>query len=268
MAIPEPSSETTCLVTGASSGMGAEFARQLAARGHGVTLSARREEPMEELATELRDKHGTRVEVITCDVSEIDARDALIAEIADRGLQVDVLINNAGFATSGEFHELDGAGEVNQVRVDVEAVVALSHAFAVPMAERGRGAILNVASTAAFQPLPGMATYAACKAFVLSFSEALHRELGSKGVTVTALCPGPVRTEFAKVADAGEAESSTPDMLWMEPPEVVEAALSGLDGGDRRVLPGVFNRIGAYSGRYIPTGIVLRTARQFNPFTN
>jgi hypothetical protein len=143
------------------------------------------------------------------------------------------------------------------VRLNCEALLDLQARYAPAMAERGRGAILNVASTAAFQPMPGTATYAASKAFVLSLSEATHSELKGKGVTVTALCPGPVKTEFAEVAGIGGAEEQLPDLFWASPEEVAKAAVEGLEGGKRVVIPGVLNRAGAIGGQHAPRALAL-----------
>src|SRR5947207_9528019 len=203
MALPPPAEGSTCLVTGASSGIGAEIARELARRGLGVTLVARREYRLRELAAEL----GESTQVIACDVTDDAARKTVAAELDERGLSVDVLVNNAGFSTSGPFWKGDPDREVAMVRTNIEAVVAFCGLFVPGMVERGRGALLNVASTASFQPLPMQAGYAASKAFVLNFTEALHEEMRGTGVTVTALCPGPVKTEFVEVANLGNAEA-------------------------------------------------------------
>jgi uncharacterized protein len=196
VALPPPDPGSTCLVTGASSGIGADIARALAARGHGVTLVARRTERLEALAGELRARDGIRVETLGCDLGDAEARKRLSAEIEERGLEVEVLVNNAGFGTGGRFDRLDAKRELDMVRVNVEAVVDLCGRYVPEIVGRGRGAVLNVASTAAFQPLPRQATYAASKAFVLTFTDGLHQDLAGTGVTATTLCPGPVKTEF------------------------------------------------------------------------
>src|SRR6478672_8264971 len=202
MALPPPSADSTCLVTGASSGIGTEIARELSRRGYGVTLVARREERLRELAAELGD--GAAYEV--CDVTDADARKALAECLAVRGLEVSVLVNNAGFSTSGPFVQSDRGRELDMVRTNIEAVVDFCSLLVPGMAERGRGAVLNVASTASFQPIPMQSGYAATKAFVLSFTESLHAELAGSGVNVTALCPGPVKTEFVDVAEIPDAD--------------------------------------------------------------
>jgi len=189
VSLPEPTPSSAALVTGASAGIGAGIASELAARGHNVVLVARRKQRLDALAKDLVAKHGIRAETIACDLSKGAPRGRLPGRIADLGLDVEILVNNAGFATNGPFHEADAARELEQVRVLVEAVVALTSAFTPAMVERGRGGVLNVASTAGMQPLPYSTGYSAAKAYVLTFSEALHHELRRHGVTVTALAP-------------------------------------------------------------------------------
>jgi len=215
MSLPEPSADSIAIVTGASSGIGTELARGLARRGHNVGLVARRRERLEELANEL--KGDVRAEVLEADLGDAASREDLAGRIGALGLQVAVLCNNAGFGTYDDFTELDRERELEQVRTNVEAVVDLTGRYLPGMVERGAGAILNTASTAAFQPIPGNATYAASKAFVLNFSEALHTEVSGKGVTITALCPGPVKTEFQEVADADDCAAKMPKPLWVSP---------------------------------------------------
>lgn len=250
------------MVTGASSGIGAEMARELARRGLGLTLVARREDRLRELAAELR---GVRVEVIAADVADDGGRKQLFASVAERGLEVEVLVNNAGFSTAGRFWENDPEREVGLVRTNVEAVVALCREFLPGMVERGRGAVLNVASTASFQPLPMQANYSASKAFVLNFTDALHAELNGTGVTATSLCPGPVKTEFVEVAGLQQAESEMPGFLWDTPEHVAKAAISGMEKGRRIVIPGVLNRFGALGGQHAPRSVMLRLAGRLHP---
>jgi short-subunit dehydrogenase len=263
MALPPPAPESTCLVTGASSGIGADIARCLAARGHGVTLVARRTERLEKLAGELRDRHGVRVETVGCDLGEAGDRRRMRAEVGDRGLRVEVLVNNAGFGTAGRFDRLDLERELDMVRLNVEAVVDLCGRYVPELAQRGRGAVLNVASTAAFQPLPRQATYSASKAFVLTFTDALHEDLAGTGVTATTLCPGPAKTEF--MANAGIDWGGLPDFLWSESAAVAEAAVRGLEKGRRVVVPGALNRAGALGGQHAPRGLLLRVAGKVYP---
>lgn len=265
MALPPVSAESTCLITGASSGIGVELARALARRGHGVTLVARRKERLEQLAQELATAYGVRAAALACDLADPAARDGLEEHIASLGLTVELLCNNAGFGSAAPFIKLDREREVEMLRVNCEAVVDLCARYAPAMVERGRGAILNVGSTAAFQPLPGQSTYAASKALVLSFTEAIHQELGHKGVAVTALCPGPVRTEFAEVAGLTKLEASTPSFLWASAESVAEAAVRGLEAGRRIVIPGTVNRIGAIAGSHTPRALSLRATARFYP---
>ena len=254
MPLPPPSPTSTALVTGASSGIGADLARELAARGHGVTLVARRQEKLEALAAELHGAKGVRAEVVALDLTDAAARGSLPGTLAERGLTVEVLVNNAGFSTTGPVHRSDREREMAMVRTDVEAVVDLCSIFLPAMVDRGRGAVLNVASTAAFQPLPGQAAYGASKAFVLSYSQGVRAELRGTGVTLTVLCPGPVRTEFAETAGftTEESESSLPEIMWLPAADVARIAVAGLDQGKAVVIPGFANRVGAQFARTAP----------------
>lgn len=265
MALPQPDLHSTCLVTGASSGIGAEAARSLARRGHGVTLVARRADRLEALAADLRSAHAVRVEVLECDLADDAARDRMLDALGELAVNVEVLVNNAGFGTGGLFHELDAERELRMVHVNVEALVALTARFVPEMVRRGRGGVLNVASTAAFQPLPRQATYGATKAFVLSFTDALHAELAGTGVAATALCPGPVRTEFADVAGIGEEAEGLPDVFWAKAPEVAEQGIRGLEKNRRVVVPGLLNRGGALAGQHAPRGVLLKLASRISP---
>jgi short-subunit dehydrogenase len=246
------------VVTGASSGIGAELARGLAARGHGVTLVARREAALRELADELASAHGVRAEVVAADLADPAARDRLAAEIERLGLAVDVLVANAGFGSYGAFVKADPAREIEQIRVNGEAVVDLAARWTPGMVARRAGAVLITASVAGFQPLPGNATYSAIKAFALAFAEALHVELRPSGVTVTALCPGPVRSGFQAASGAESYAESLPGIMFRSPAVVAEAGLKGLERGRRVVVPGAPNRIGAALGRFSPRPIVLK----------
>lgn len=237
MALPAPSADSTALVTGASSGIGREIARQLAARGHGVTLVARREELLEQLAAELRSAHGVRVEVIPTDLADRDATDRLCEEVERRGLTVDVLVNNAGFGIYGAFASTDLDRELQQLEVLVRAVLQLDARYVPGMVQRGRGAIVNVASTSGFQPLPGNNTYAAAKAWVLLHSEALHEELKPKGISVTAVCPGPVPTGFQDASDPLFTDR-LPKVLWVSPERVARDSLRAAERNRRTVIPG------------------------------
>ena len=266
MALPTPASDRTCLVTGASSGIGAELARQLAGRGLGLTLVARRADRLRSLADELAARHGVRAEVISADLTDQGARQHIATEVAERALVVDVLVNNAGFSTSGPVHGSDVDREVAMIRTDVEAVAALCSIFVPGMVDRRRGAVLNVASTAAFQPLPGQAGYAAAKAFVLAYSQALRAELKGRGVTVTVLCPGPVDTEFADTAGFDdEATSALPKIMWLSAEAVAKAAVDGLDKQRRVVVPGAANRISAHAAQLTPKRVLLPLLARQHP---
>ncbi|HZE06448.1 MAG TPA: SDR family oxidoreductase [Solirubrobacteraceae bacterium] len=262
MSLPDPTPEFAALITGASSGIGAAIARKLAQRGHGLVLVARRKRKLDELAAELRAEYGVRGEAIGCDLAKPASRQRLPARVEALGLEVSVLVNNAGFATGGPFHEADPARELQQVRVLVEAPVALTSAFLPAMVRRGRGAILNVASTAGMQPLPYSAGYSAAKAYVLTFSEALHQELHGSGVTVTALAPGPVATEFWNIAgwEVGSGQSfekAVPRQAWVTAEQAAEAGVRGLDDGRRVVVPGLPVRAAMLASQYLPHAVKL-----------
>lgn len=265
MSLPSPSPPSTALITGASSGIGADLARELAGRGHGVVLVARRVERLEALAEELRAAHGVRAEALACDLTDPAARDALPERVQELGLTVEILVNNAGYGSAGQFVDLDLAAETEMVRLNCEAVVALSGAYAPQMAARGRGAILVVASSAGMQPIPGQATYAASKAFALSFAEALHAELGPRGVAVTALCPGPVDTEFAARAGLADAFAQVPRFARVPSEECARAAIEGLDRGRRVVVPGLPIKAMTIAGHHTPRSVLLPLMRRFYP---
>ena len=237
------------LITGASAGLGADFARQLSARGHRLVLAARRLERLEALAAELGNARAVAI-----DLAEPGAATRLMADVAAHGEEVACLVNNAGFGLWGRFAALDGRRQREMIDLNCGALVELCHAALPAMLARGEGAILNVASTAAFQPGPGMATYFATKAFVLSFSEALYEEVRKAGVRVTALCPGPTATEFGDVA--GFKGGGLFDRLSASSPAVVAAGLKALDSGRAVVIPGLINKAGAAAARSAPRALV------------
>jgi len=243
-------------VTGASSGIGAEIARELAARGHGVTLVARRTDRLEELARELADRNGIEAPVIPCDLADPAARESLVATLG-QGKALVGLVNNAGFGAFGNVTAIDAERQREMVELNVAAVVDLTTRLLPGMIERGRGAILNVATTAAFQPLPGVAVYGATNAFVLSFSEALSVELKGSGVSCTALCPGPVKTEFSQVAGSTGMESRLPDFTIVAAEDVARQAVNGMQSGKRVVVPGLPNKVSAVGGRLTPRALML-----------
>lgn len=257
MALPSPAPDRAALVTGASSGIGAEIARVLAARGHGLVLAARSEAPMRALADELGGK--VRVEVLPLDLTDRAARAALPDRVDELGLAVDILVNNAGFSTLGRVSRSDPEQEMRMVEVDVVSVVDLCSRFLPAMVDAGRGAVLNVASTAAFQPLPGQAGYGAGKAFVLSYTQALAAELEGSGVTATTLCPGPVDTGFGEAAGFSkeDADDALPAVMWVPAPDVARAAVEGMDRGRLVVIPGVANRVGSVFSQVVPRSLLL-----------
>jgi short-subunit dehydrogenase len=259
MPLPPAEAGSTCLITGASSGIGEEFARQLAARGHGVFLVARREERLLGLAAELEREHGVRAEALACDLANRDELSALPGKVEQKGLAVELLVNNAGFSTVGDVH-VNPDRQLGMVYVNVEALVALTCAFLPAMVERGRGAVLNVASMAAFQPIPSQAVYAATKSFVLSFSEAVSEELRGTGVAMTALCPGPVATEFVEAAGFKKGQQDMgPSFVWATAADVAGAAIQGAERGKRVVVPGLGNRAIAIASQHTPHSVLLRT---------
>ena len=255
------SDKETALVTGASAGLGAEFARQLAASGHPLILSARRSDRLDALAAELRASHGVAVTVIAADLADPAGPDALVAAVAAAGLTVDLLVNNAGLGHRGAFATLPAAGQLATIDVNVRAAVALAHAVLPHMIARGHGGILTVASTAAFQPGPWMAVYYASKAFVLSFSEALHEEVKGTGVRVAALCPGPVDTEFAGLA--GMTDMAIFDRLATPADKVVRDGLAALAANRAVKVSGAVNAIAAGSVRFAPRSLVRRLTASF-----
>ena len=267
MALPTPKENTTAIVTGASSGIGAEIARELARRGHGLTLVARRRDRLQALADELAAAHSVRVEVVAADLTDADSRGALPGELATRGLTADILVNNAGFTTMGHVRMADRAAELALVRTNVEAVVDLCALFVPGMATRRRGAVMNTASTASFQPLPGQASYGASKAFVLSYGRALAAELRGGGVTVTTLCPGPVETGFAEAAGMTdeEAAESLPKIMWLPADEVARAGVEGLAAGRTVVIPGAANRVGAGLAHLAPKSVLVPLLAKRHP---
>lgn len=220
----------TALITGASSGIGDQFARQLARRGYELILVARRKDRLEQLAEQV----ASSAHVIECDLAS--EADKLAGNVEKLGADVDLLVNNAGFGLRGHFLELDAEREAEMVRVNCEAVVRLTHAFAPGMVERGRGGVITVASTAGMQPLPYETTYAASKAFAISFMEALSMELRGTGVRALVVNPGPVKTEWQAVAGYDENTRTMPGMISAE--QCVADALRAYDRGKRSMIPG------------------------------
>ena len=240
-------SRPIALVTGASAGIGREFAGQLAARGHDLVAVARDTARLEALAKELDAQHGAAVEVLAADLAAGEGIAAVEARLVDEQRPVDLLVNNAGFGTVGRFHELPISTEISEIGVNVVAVTRLTHAALPGMIERGRGGVINVASIAGYQPTPLNATYGATKAFVSSLSQAVHEELKGTGVNCMVLCPGFTRTEFQE--RAGIDSGDIPAFLWQDAETVVGLALGAFDKGRAVCVPGGLNRAtAAFSG--------------------
>jgi uncharacterized protein len=235
--LPDPSVGFMALVTGASSGIGREFARALGRRGHALTLVARRLERLRALAAEISTEHGVQVDCLPADLADAAQRERVQAEVIAQGREVQLLVNCAGFGIYEPFAASLRERELAQVRLLVEAVVDLDARFLPAMVRRGRGAVVNVASTAGFQPLPGNGTYSASKAFVLAHSEALAEELRGSGVGVTAVCPGPVPTEFFEIGQPLVVHR-IPRFFWCSPERVAEDGLRAAGRGAASVVPG------------------------------
>lgn len=248
----------TALVTGASAGIGWAFAEALAARGHDLVLVARRGPRLEELADGIRHQHGRSVDTIVADLSTPDGLSSIATRLGDDSAPVELLVNNAGFGTSGRFWELDRDREAEEIRLNVEALVVLTHAALGSMIPRGRGGVINVSSVAGYQPTPWGATYGATKAFVSSFTNALHEELRGTGIRMLTLAPGFTHTEFHAVS--GDDVSQLPDVLWQNPPEVVDAALRAYDRGRAVCTPGPLNTAAAVFSGSLPAGVTRRVA--------
>ena len=244
----------TALVTGASSGIGEQFARRLADRGHDLVLVARRADRLEKLASEL----PTATHVLACDLAG-DAT-SLPARVAELDVEIDLLVNNAGFGTHGRFAEIDEGRDSEMVRVNCEAVVVLTRAFLPAMIERGRGGVIVVASTAGMQPLPYEAVYAASKAFALNFTDALHTELRGTGVKAMSVNPGPVPTEWQAIADFEEGPDRLPGVI--EADQVVRESLDAYDQGKRSFIPGRTFRWFMRASSIGPRAIGLRVAER------
>jgi uncharacterized protein len=249
----------TALVTGASGGIGEELARLFAADGHDLVLVARTREKLERLAGELKEKHGVSARVLAADLARADSPREIFAELHSASVAVDALVNNAGFGSYGLFAEIDLQPELDLLQVNVVALTHLTKLFLPGMLARRRGYVMNVASTAAFQPGPLMAVYYASKAYVLSLSEALANECEGTGVRISALCPGPTETGF--VAAAGMGDSKLFDRSAMDARTVAEAGYRGLLAGKAVVIPGLRNNLLARSIGLFPRGLVTRVVR-------
>ena len=255
----------TALITGASSGLGAEFARQLAAMGCHLVLVARRIEPMETLKRDLESTHGIRVHVLPMDLAVPDAPAALHARLRAEDMAVDVLVNNAGFGLNGEHLSIPWERERQMLMLDVVALMQLTKLFASDMRERGHGYVLQVSSVAAYQPSPTYAAYAGAKGLVLLFGEALNFELRGSGVSCSVLSPGITATEFLKVA--GQKPSLYQRLFMMQPPEVVRIGLKAMLGRRPSVIAGRFNTAVALSTRFVPRSWTARIAYWFMTYS-
>ncbi len=253
-------STETVLITGASTGIGRELARQFAAAKSNLVLVARRRERLEELAAELRKQHGVEAQVVAADLGRADAPQAILERLTRDAVTIDVLVNNAGFGALGPLAELDLGRQMEMIQVNVAALTHLTRLLLPGMIQRRRGGILNVGSIAGFQPGPFMAVYYATKAYVISFSEALADELSGSGVTVSCLCPGPTVTEFAETAKMGHT------LLFKLRPmtagQVAEAGYRAFRRGKVLVVPGVLNYLGSMGVRFVPRSLARAIARR------
>lgn len=250
---PTEPATRTALITGATAGIGREFAEQLAARDHDLVLVARDTERLERVAAELRERYGVETEVLTADLTDREQLARVEDRLADSERPVDLLVNNAGFGLKGRFLRNSVEQEQAQLDVLVVAVMRLSHAALGPMVARGHGAIVNVSSVAGFLP---RGTYSAAKAYVTSFSEWAHHEYAAKGVRVMALCPGFVRTEFHQRMEV--KRDSAPGFLWLQAPELVRAALADLEAGKAISVPSLKYKAIVTGARYVPSGLLQR----------
>lgn len=245
------------LVTGASGGIGYELAKILAREGHDVALVARSADQLEKIASDLVEDFGVRALAVPADLSDPKSPDRIADFLGEAGFQVDVLVNNAGFGTMGRFARSDTGAQVDMVEVNISALTHLTRLYTERMVVRGEGRIMNVASTAAFQPGPFMAVYFATKAYVLSFSEALAEELRDTGVSVTTLCPGPTVTGFQKRAGMEHAPIGG-RMVTGDAAAVARAGYAGMMKGRRLVIPGLLNRVGTTLPRFFPRALATR----------
>ncbi|NBD33517.1 MAG: SDR family NAD(P)-dependent oxidoreductase [Cyanobacteria bacterium] len=260
----------TALVTGASSGIGAAFAEALARRGYNLVLVARSQAKLEQLAQQLQTDHQITTEIIPQDLAVTNAAQTLFNIITAKEINIDLLINNAGFGDYGLFAESSLDKQLEMIQLNITALAALTHLFLSPMRQQGSGGIINIASIAGFQPLPYMSIYAATKAFVLNFSEALWAENRDAGVTVTCVCPGPTETEFFKVANFPSSATESVQQNYASPEAVVKVALAGFDQQQANVVTGGLpNQVIVNIPRFLPReALVSAVAQQFRPKNN
>jgi len=252
----------TALVTGASGGIGLELARLFAGGGYDLVLVARSAGKLEEIAGELRQRHGVAARVLALDLARPGSPEEVFRELAGAGVLVDVLVNNAGFATWGAFAEIDLGRELEELQLNVVTLTHLTKKFLPGMIARRRGGVLNVASTAAFQPGPLMAVYYATKAYVLSFSQAIAEELEGTGVAVTALCPGPTETGFQQRAGLEQSRLFSGLLQVTAAPSVARAGYEGFRAGKRIVIPGLLNKIGVQAVRVSPRALATKVVKR------
>jgi short-subunit dehydrogenase len=250
---------STALVTGASAGIGRAFAEQLAARGSNLVVVSRDAARLDGLAEDLRARHPVEVECLPADLLVPEGVDAVVRRVRAHDGAVDLLVNNAGMGTFGHFADLDVEQEILEIELNVVALVRLTHAALAAMLERGRGAVVNVSSLAAYQPAPESATYGATKAFVNSFTQALHEEARAKGVDVMVACPGYTHTEFHDRAGLGPTD--LPEFLWQAPEQVARSALRDLDRRRAVSIPGGLNKAAAAFSSVSPAGLTRKVAR-------
>ena len=251
--------KSVALVTGASSGIGESFARLLAQRGYDVVLVARRADRLEAIAERVAREHGAGAEVLVADLETDEGVGTVEARLSDVTRPVELLVNNAGFATSGRFHEMPVAGEEAEIRLNVIALVRLTHAALTGMVERGHGGVINVSSVAAYQPTPNSATYCSTKAFVSSFTNAIHEELHGTGVKAMVLAPGFTHTEF-HVRAGVDNKDQMPEFLWQSADDVVATALKAYDRGRAVCVPGPINTVAAAFSGAMPAGVSRKIA--------
>ncbi|MCI0473717.1 MAG: SDR family oxidoreductase [Ignavibacteria bacterium] len=250
----------TALITGASSGLGVEFARNFAKDGHNLVLTARRTDRMNALAEELRIKHGIRVDVLGKDLSDMNEVQSVFDTLQKDEIHIDFLVNNAGFGDFGEFHNAHWPKLEQIIDVNIKALTKLTYLFVNPMVNKGEGRIMNLASLAGFQPGPLLAVYFATKAYVLSFSEAITNELYGTGVIVTTLCPGPTESEFKTAANLGNSKLFKRSRIPSSK-EVADYGYRKMMKGSMTVVPGLYNKFLATGYRIFPRKIVLKVVR-------
>ncbi len=255
------SKRKTAVVTGASSGIGEHFARILAARGYDVVIAARRLERLEALAKDIEAKHDVRVTPIEVDLGVPGGAEALLEKTDGAGMEVEVLVNNAGFGTQGFFPEIPASKTAEQIQLNIVSLTELTHRFVGPMLARRLGYVLNVASIGAYMPVPGYATYAAGKAYVRNFSEALAHELRGTGVRVCCLCPGPTETEF--IAVAGQTIPAWQNIAFMSAERCARIGMRALFGGRRLIVSGIVNTLLMWSLRWAPRRLITWSAALF-----